>query len=77
MYANEWRETKSNPICKTKHICIKHKYYSPLSKKDKYFSPLSKENMHISQILLPLFVNHQQRGESKNTTNKFSPPFWS
>ena len=63
MYANVGvnmlikHKTKSfYPFCKTKHICINNK-------EDKYYSPLSNENMHIyTQILLPLFVNHQQRG---------------
>ena len=30
-----------------------------------------------SQIILPLFVNHQQRGKSKSKTINFSPPFCS
>ena len=44
----------------------------------KIFSPLHKEDMHIkSQILLPLFVNHQQRGQSEFKSNKFFSPFLS
>ena len=66
MYANE---DSSNSYLLTfakqnKHICININLFA--------------KDMHInSQILLPLFVTHQQRGQSKIKSNKFFSPFMS
>ena len=47
--------------------------FSPLSK-EQILLPL-KEIMHITQILLPLFVNHQQRVQSKIHQTNYLPLF--
>ena len=59
---------------KTNQILFSYLQNKTYMHKHKYYSPLSKKNMHISQILLPLFVNHQQKG---NSTKQIFSPFLS
>jgi len=84
MYANVGDRTCNHSINQILNQIINQIFFSyylqtiTYMHEHKNFSPLHKEDMHIkSQILLPLFVNHQQRGQSEFKSNKFFSPFLS